>query len=265
VILTNPRADSVKKVRALFELSARQRHRRFVIEGPLAVWEAVHYANDTVRDVYVTERAARRQPEVIAAARHVHLATPEVLDAMSPDAQGILAVADIRAITLDDFLAKGKPRLVAVLSNARDPGNVGTVIRTADAAGADAVILVGNTVDPHNPKVVRASVGSLFHIPVISSSMMTGLAMVPTMTALRAAGLAILAADGSGANDVFDYPHLAAPTAWLFGNESWGLRGWDFALSNAVVSVPILGRAESLNLATAAAVCLYASARAHRN
>ncbi len=155
-----------------------------------------------------------------------------------------------------------RPQLVAVLADARDPGNVGTVIRAADAAGADAVILAGGTVDPYNGKCVRATAGSLFHLPVA-----VGVPVAAAAAGLRTAGLQVLAADGRGTCDVdsaADGGLLARPTAWLFGNEAWGLPADTLALADEVVRVPIYGRAESLNLATAAAVCLYASTRALR-
>lgn len=145
-----------------------------------------------------------------------------------------------------------------ICADVRDPGNAGTVIRTADAAGADGVVLAGRSVDAYNAKTVRASVGSLFHLP---------LALEPDPTAaVRAAqerGLTVLAADGAGEVDLFD-ADLSGPTAWLFGNEAWGLPEGLAALADHRVAIPIHGRAESLNLSTAAAVCLYASARAQR-
>ena len=141
----------------------------------------------------------------------------------------------------------------------RDPGNAGTVIRTADAAGAGGVVLAGSSVDAYNPKTVRATVGSLFHLPV---------AVEPdpaaAVAAAQAAGYTVLAADGAGDVDLFD-ADLTGPTAWLFGNEAWGLPAELAALADQRVAIPIHGRAESLNLATAAAVCLYASARAQRS
>jgi TrmH family RNA methyltransferase len=150
-----------------------------------------------------------------------------------------------------------------VLAHARDPGNAGTVIRAADAAGAGGVLLTGESVDPYNGKCVRASAGSLFHLPLAA-----GVPIDATVTALKARGLTVLAADGHGGLDLdtaIDDGRLDGPTAWLFGNEAWGLPAETRALADDVVRVPIHGAAESLNLATAAAVCLYASARAHRN
>ena len=147
---------------------------------------------------------------------------------------------------------------VAVLTQAQDPGNAGTIIRAADAAGADAVVLVRGSVDPTAPKVVRSTAGSLFHLPVV-----TGVALDDAVTALHNAGLTVLAADGRGDFDLFEAESLLeAPSAWLLGNEAHGLPSEALSRADAVVSIPIYGKAESLNVAAAAAVCLYASARA---
>jgi TrmH family RNA methyltransferase len=175
--------------------------------------------------------------------------------------QGLLAVCDFIDVPLDEVTA-ARPRLVALLANVRDPGNAGTVLRTADAAGAGAVVFADASVDPYNGKCVRASAGSLFHLPVVA-----GTRLAAAVTALKEAGLRIVAADGR-ADATLDDPGtreaLAAPTAWLFGNEAWGLPPDLLALADQSVAVPIYGRAESLNLAAAAAVCMYASASAHR-
>ncbi|MFW2513488.1 TrmH family RNA methyltransferase [Demequina sp. SO4-13] len=264
--LDNPRAERIKKVAALTGRSARSRAGALLVEGPQSVREAVRFAPDRVRDLYVSTEALARHRDIVAAAldagRWVHLGTGEVLDAMSRDAQGILAVVDETGVSLDDVLA-GSPRLVAVLSNVRDPGNAGTVIRAADAAGADAVILAGECVDPSNPKVVRSSAGSLFHLPVVRA-----LPLVDAVAELQGAGLRVLAADGSGTVTLgepgADPQALATPTAWVLGNEAWGLSADERGLADEVVRIPIYGRAESLNLATAASVCLYASATAQR-
>ncbi|WP_159798021.1 TrmH family RNA methyltransferase [Puerhibacterium puerhi] len=287
VTLANPRADRVKQVRALSGRPARLRHQQFLVEGPQGVREAVRYAADAVRDVYLTEAAADRYAEIVEAAAaagvRVHLGTREVLEAMSPDAQGVLAVVRSDSVTLGEALdalrdpdgGRRGALLVAVLATVRDPGNAGTVIRAADAAGADLVVLAGESVDVHNPKVVRSTAGSLFHVPVV-----TGVPLAEVVDAVHAEGLTVLAADGSGEHDLDELldvagpahraerapgtPDLAASTAWVFGNEAWGLPAADRALADAVVRVPIRGRAESLNLATAATVCLYASGRAQR-
>ncbi|SKC79710.1 TrmH family RNA methyltransferase [Krasilnikoviella flava] len=284
VTLANPRADRVKQVRALSGRPARSRHEQFLVEGPQGVREAVRHATDDVRDVYLTPAAAERYDEILHDALesglHVHVGTPEVLEAMSPDAQGVLAVVRAGSTGLDEAVATleqarsavGRPLLVTVLAAVRDPGNAGTVIRASDAAGADLVVLAGHSVDPHNPKVVRSTAGSLFHVPVV-----TGASLADAVAVLRSAGCVVLAADGAGTHDLDDLldvagaaprepdqPDLAGSTAWVFGNEAWGLPEADRALADAVVRVPIRGQAESLNLATAATVCLYASGRAQR-
>jgi TrmH family RNA methyltransferase len=266
VTLSNEKAERVKHVRALLGRVARSKAGVFAVEGPQAVREAVRFVPSRVKDLYLTEATAERYRDIAEGAAHagihVHLGTPAVLDAMSPDCQGVLAVVVNAGVSLDDVLAGG-PRLVMVLSNVRDPGNAGTAIRVADAAGADAVILAGQSVDPTSPKVVRASTGSLFHVPVVRS-----LPFEDAIGALRGVGLQVLAADGTGevtlAPDAADERRFALPTAWVFGNEAWGLSGAELALADAVVRIPIFGKAESLNLATAASVCLYASAYAQR-
>ena len=151
---------------------------------------------------------------------------------------------------------------LVICADVRDPGNAGTVIRTADAAGARGVVLAGHSVDPYNDKTIRATVGSLWHLPI-------AVADDPADVVRRArdAGFLVLAADGAGETDLFEAETsglLDQPVAWLFGNEAWGLPDELAALADHRVSIPILGRAESLNLSTAAAVCLYASARAGR-
>jgi TrmH family RNA methyltransferase len=159
-------------------------------------------------------------------------------------------------VALDTALAR-RPRLVAVLAGIRDPGNAGTVLRTADAAGAGAVVFAGEAVDPYNGKCVRASSGSLFHVDVVRAP------DVP-LPALRGAGLRVLAADPRG-EVLLDEVDLVPATAWLFGSEAHGLPVDVAVGADLRVRVPIHGRAESLNLAAAAAVCLYASASAHRS
>ena len=175
--------------------------------------------------------------------------------------QGLLAICEFVDVPLDE-LETSTMRLAAILANVRDPGNAGTVLRTADAAGADAVIFADASVDPYNGKCVRASAGSLFHLPLVA-----GVRLTDAVGALKRSGLRIVAADGrSGAtlDDPETRAALKAPTAWLFGNEAWGLPPELLALADQSVAVPIYGRAESLNLAAAAAVCLYATAAAQR-
>ncbi|NTV38407.1 MAG: RNA methyltransferase [Demequinaceae bacterium] len=265
-VLANVRADRVREVAALAGRSARRRASQFLVEGPQAVRELVAFRAEHVRDVYVVEDAlagggplGEIAESALAAGLHVHPMTSEVAHAMSPDCQGIVAVAQTGAI--ETSLPEASPRLVAILSQVRDPGNAGAVIRVADAAGADAVILAGDSVDPTNPKVVRATTGSLFHLPVIRAG-----SLADAVELVREAGMVVVASDVSGTSELGreGATDLDGPTAWVFGNEAWGLSGEELALADSVVRIPIFGHAESLNLGTAAAVCLYASAQAQR-
>lgn len=173
---------------------------------------------------------------------------------------GVLALCRFLDVPLTELLAGGPRGYVVICAQVSEPGNAGTVIRSADAAGAAGVVLAGDSVDLYNPKTIRASAGSAFHLPVT-----VGVDVADAVEAARAAGYQVLATEAAGDLDLFDADEvLARPSAWLFGNEAHGLAPAVAALADHRVSIPILGAAESLNLATAAAVCLYASARAQR-
>ena len=299
-LMSNPRADRVRDVAKLAGRPARLKTGRFVAEGPQAVREALlsHRADTqdggtgVVLEVFATETCLERLPELAELANDVplRLATNEVIGAMATtiSPQGIVAVCRITDFSLDDVLASGA-RLVAVLCEVRDPGNAGTILRAADSAGADAVVLTASSVDIHNPKAVRSTAGSLFHLPVI-----TGADFDAVVSALHAHGITVLAADGYGNVDLDrlqdesavrrlapalseeadddaaadapvlepSQPRLENPSAWLFGNEAQGLADAQLAAADHRVAVPVYGSAESLNVGTAATVCLYASARA---
>jgi RNA methyltransferase, TrmH family len=254
------RTPRVAAARGLLRRLDRERAGRFLVEGSQAVREALRCGS--VLELFVTERAATRHPELLkASGARVSLITERAAAGLSGTAtpQGIVAVC---ATLGRPAAALRGTRLVAVLAGVADPGNAGTVIRVADAAGAGAVVFAGDTVDLHNGKCVRASTGSLFHLAL-------GVEPDPQLAvaACRQAGLQVLAADagtGRDLDDVVDAGTLAAPTAWLFGNEAHGLDRELLAAADHAVAVPLHGHAESLNLAAAAAVCLYASARAHR-
>ncbi len=264
--LLTARSGRVKAARRLVRRPARAEQRLFLAEGPQAVREALTVPG-CVREVFAVPAAGAAHPAIRAAADAAGAAWLEVDDAAldslteTVHPQGLVAVCRFLDVPAAEVLA-GSPDLLAVCADVRDPGNAGTVIRCADAAGAGGVLLAGQSVDPYNGKAVRASAGSLFHLPVAVQPDTTAL-----LTAVRAAGLAVLAADGAGETDLDEAEEqglLDRPTAWLFGNEAWGLPDEIAALADHRVRIPIHGRAESLNLATAAAVCLYASARVQR-
>jgi len=262
--MTNSRAERVRAVAQLARPAGRRRRGLFLAEGPQAVREAVRFAPEQVRDVYLTVDAAQRHAEITdattAAGVYTHLCAPEVLAVMSGDAQGVVAVVrQLTATTADLFAGPEPPRLLTACAQVRDPGNAGTVIRAADAAGAQGVLLSSGSVDVHNPKVVRSTAGSLFHLPVA-----TGTDLAEAAGAAREGGMQVLAADGAGEQDLYGVD-LSTPTMWVFGNEAHGLARAERDLADAVVRIPIHGHAESLNLAMAATVCLYSSARAQRS
>lgn len=261
---TSIRSPRIKGARRLAKRAFRQRERRFLAEGPQAVREALDLP-DVVHELYATAEAMQRHTALIRTAEQagipVHRVTLDVMGelAQTVTPQGLLAVCSFVDVPLS---AVDRPRLVVVLSHVRDPGNAGTALRSADAAGADAVIFTDASVDPYNGKCVRASAGSLFHLPVV-----VGVRIEEVTGFLRDAGLTLLAADGQGKrtlDEAADAGMLTGPVAWIFGNEAWGLPQETLALADETVSVPIYGRAESLNLATAATVCLYATAREQR-
>ncbi|GAA3462219.1 RNA methyltransferase [Saccharothrix longispora] len=220
-----------------------------------------------MHELFVTTVAATRNPDVVRAAVDAGVRVSGVTDkaaaALSETVtpQGVVAVCSPVDVPPAEALVPGV-RLVAVLHGVADPGNAGTVVRVADAAGADAVVFAGDTVDPHNGKCVRASTGSVFHLPITRVR-----DAAEAFDGLRSAGLRLVAADGHAPEDLVTADlrgDLAAPTAWVFGSEAHGLPDDVVASLDASLKVPIYGGAESLNLATAAAVCLYASARAQR-
>ena len=256
--MTSPLSASnarVKDMRKLSRRSARAERRLFLADGPKAVEGAL--ARGVVEEVFATEAAMAQYAELLGDLAVVTLVEPRAIELLSDSVSpaGLVGVCRFLDVALTELTA---PRLVAICADVRDPGNAGTVIRCADAAGADAVVLAGDAVDLYNPKTIRASVGSAFHLPVaIERDPLRAVAWA------RSAGLEVLAADMDG-EDLFG-TELGGPTAWLFGNEAWGLPAELRAAADRVVSIPIYGGAESLNLSTAAAVCLYASARAHRS
>ena len=264
--LLSAKSGRVKAARRLARRVSRAEQRLFLAEGPQAVREALTVP-DCVVEIFAVAATGSAHADIRRAAEGQDVpwrladgaALASLAETVNP--QGLVAVCRFLDRPLFEVMA-AVPKLIAICADVRDPGNAGTVIRCADAAGAGAVVLTGTSVDPYNGKVVRATVGSLFHLPLVIHAETAGL-----IAALHAGGVTVLAADGAGEldlDDAVDDGLLAKPTAWLFGNEARGLPADLAALADHRIRIPIHGRAESLNLATAAAVCLYASARAQR-
>ena len=296
-ILDNPHAQRIRRLAELQDRRARQRHGRFLIEGPQSVREAVRWRSDLLTDLYIQSdesfpaaqgghprpfnetvgaimKQARELPDCYG-----HFVSARVMRAISGNAQGILAQARTdgflaQSMDLEDpqSLAKEGPDLVAAFWQIRDPGNAGTVIRTADATGCKAVILVDQCVELTNPKVIRSTAGSAFHIPLMTMGTEDFLALC------RRQGRTMVAADVYGTPDkpvrsladlmasgALTRPDSAGrPMVLLFGNEARGLPKELLQAMDQIVRIPIYGRAESLNLATSAAVLLYAMAMSSR-
>ncbi len=271
------RTPRVMAARKLLRRAGRDQAGRFLAEGAQAVGAALASAQagdlggtrpPVVHELFATESAAYRRPDLVAAAATAGVSVSSLTDRAAAGLsetvtpQGLVAVCGLLDVGLEVALS-GSPRLVVVLVEAADPGNAGTVIRVADAAGADAVLMAGDGVDVHNGKCVRGSAGSVFHLPLAR------VRNIPTaLQSCRRAGLRLLAATGAGDLDLDRAGAdgvLDGPCAWLFGNEAHGLPEEVAAAADHRVAVPIYGRAESLNLAAAAAVCVYATARAQRS
>lgn len=258
------KSDRVGAVRRLSNRAFRSKVQRFLAEGPQSVREAVMCRPDVVDEVFVVPDSGAHVTQIADQARRAGLRVTDVpeqvLLAMTETVhpQGIAAVC--RYFHAESAAVLNNARLVVILHEIRDPGNAGTIVRSADAAGADAVVFTGDSVDVYNGKCVRSTAGSLFHIPFAQEQQLSDV-----IAAARRANLRVLATSGSAAQDLL---HLQAggalreASAWLFGNEAHGLPPDIDA--DAAVSIPMFGQAESLNLASAAAVCLYASAFAQR-
>lgn len=235
---------------------ARRRAQRFLVEGAHLVEAASR--RGLVREIFVTESAAQRYAALLAGQHApLHVVTERAAKALSDTVTpaGLVAVCEMPTAGLEDVLTD-EPRLIAVAVGIGEPGNAGTVIRIADAMGAAAVVLGGHSVDPYNGKCLRASAGSIFSIPVIVAPEVEAV-----VAALHAAGMQVLATTVDGELRLDD-ADLTKPTAWLFGAESQGLSAQVAQQADHRVQIPMVGDAQSLNVAAAAAICLYQSVRA---
>ncbi len=251
-------AGQLRSARRLLHHKGRQLSGEFIAEGAQAVREAL--SAGAVRLLILADPAQHRELLELAGDVRVAHASPQQIASLSDTvtSQGVFALCTKRPVGLADLSGR-ELKLVVICAQVRDPGNAGTVVRCADAFGADAVILSKGSVDLHNPKTVRASVGSIFHLPVVAD-----VEFLEAVDWARARGLQVFAADSGGEplDELGRRGVLARPTVWVMGNEAWGLPSEELAACDRVVSVPMWGRAESLNLSTAAAVCLYATASA---
>ena len=264
----------IQRAQNLHRREQRTRHGQFLVEGPQAVREILSHRADLVRDLHATDSALERHPEIrdLAAKHHVWTHRVEERDFrdLSGDGQGLVVVADVPEL-VDPAAVLVDVRLAVATVATADPGNLGTVIRTADAAGAGAVLVGSRSAELYSPKVVRSTAGSLFHIPCAIGQGLEQIAEVA-----HGAGMQVLAAEGAGEWELsalqrnayeaellgarIDGPDLRRPTLWVLGNEARGFDDVDLTLVDATVAIPLYGSAESLNVSTAGAVCVYTSA-----
>ena len=255
----NPRVVSAVKLH-------RGAHRRktglFLAEGANSVAAALD--TDRIDELFYSPRAAEREHELVAGVAATGVRTTLVSERAAEllgetvTSPGLVAVCRQVDVPLAQVLSPTpRPLMLAVPVEISDPGNAGTLIRVADAVGANGVVLAGDSVDPHNGKCVRACAGSLFHVPLARERDIDAV-----LDALSEAGITVLATTARGEVDLDDAEHiLSGQVAWLFGNEAHGLDPEVAARADHRIRIPIHGRAESLNLAAAAAICLYAGAR----
>lgn len=254
------RSSRVVSAVKLHRAPVRRKSGLFLAEGANSVQAALDTGR--VEELFYSLKAATREHELVAGAAAMGVRTTLVSERAAETLgetvtpPGLVAVCRLVEVPFGEML-QAAPRLLAVPVGMADPGNAGTLIRVADAVGANGVVMAGDSVDPHNGKCVRAAAGSLFHVPVARER-----DTETVLSSLEAAGITILATTAKGEVDLDEADDiLRGPVAWLFGNEAHGLDGAVVHRATHRIRIPIHGRAESLNLAAAASICLYASAR----
>jgi len=262
-MLDDPRSNRVKGITRLSQKDARYETGLFLLEGPQGLKE-LGRSKDLVEEIFVTAAGQERYADLLRlfpASVQVEVSDQvmaRIADTKTP--QGIVSVVHHVDVPMDELL-RLKPKLVAIIDQGRDPGNIGTIIRAADAAGADGIILSADSVDIYNQKVARSTAGSILNIPIVLDQ-----DLGEAISMLKEAGLQVFSTAASGRSIAeLDKAILAKPTAWIFGNEAHVVSGQVALLADDSVSLPIYGSAESLNLATAASVCLYFTAVAQQS
>ncbi|SHE32671.1 TrmH family RNA methyltransferase [Desulforamulus putei] len=261
-MITSSQNPKIKYIRKLSQRTFRQKERKFLVEGIRLVEEALNSPWRTECFVYTSRGIqSHRGGCLLEAAVQKGAQIFQVPDSLMAELaatetpQGVLAVLWQPDYTLADVLAPGQPPLVVMVDGVQDPGNLGTIIRSADAAGAGGVILLKGTVDLYNPKTLRSTMGSLFHLPVVTAEDVTG-----ALDYLASAGITLVVGDPAGGQPVF-HADLKGPVAFVVGNEGVGPRPAIYGYKHRKVTIPMPGRAESLNVAMATSIMLYEAVR----
>jgi len=260
-LISSTQNKELTAVRRLYERKYREQERKYIIEGVRQLEEAAQAAAGLETVYFAPKLLSRARGEtLLASLRQAGVRCVEVTDAIfaqmanTETPQGILAVVRRTETDLAALTAPKNPLLV-VADGLQDPGNLGTIIRTADAAGADGVITLPGTVDLYGPKTVRSAMGSLFHLPVWPADDTASF-----LSAMQAAGVRLIAGDAA-ASQSYDAVDLRGRVALVVGSEAAGPSEAVRAAAAAWVKIPILGRAESLNVGVAASILLYEAVR----
>ena len=244
--------------RKLLRRSERDKRAAFLVEGPAVVVEALA-APVEVHDVFVAEdlddAALHRGLEARGIAPWI--VGRDVIDVLSDTVtpQGVVAVVGDPSAGPEIL---SKVDLCLVLAEVRDPGNAGTLVRSAAASGAGAVVFTAGSVDPLHPKVVRSAAGALFRVPLVRNEPLS-----EVVRALREAGVALVGADARGDADMYAFD-LSRPVALVVGNESWGFSDATEKTLDAKVRIPMPGAVESLNVSIAGSILLFEALRQRR-
>lgn len=261
-MIESPRNERIKRYRRLHKKNMRYRESLFLAEGIQAVGEAVQ-AKSPPECIICDQRGSRLLETLSGAleARSIPVfeASDEVMQTLTSTVtpQGVVAVCPMLHVGLEELLRQ-EPSILLLADRVRDPGNLGNMIRIADAAGADGMVVCPESADPYNPKTVRSTAGSIFHLPLALSG-----DAVSAVSRLRETGYAVYAADARSGR-VFWEVEWPQRLALVMGNEAWGLAREERELADELVHIPIAGRAESLNVAVAAALLLYEVLRKRR-
>lgn len=258
-ILDNPSSEKIRKIAGLSRRSSRLKYGWYRIEGAQALREALRFAPEALMDVYITEAAGESDLELLALVEAAnvrgHVVSERVAKAAADAAQGWFAVSSAEAFP---SLPELRGNLALILPETQDPGNVGTLIRLADACGASSVFVGSQTADPTSPKVIRASVGSVFHLPTPRFGDLAQLVAAFHQEGWIIAGTALEAAMELSPEMTGQF--AKQKVAWMMGNEAHGLSATQLELCDVLVTIPMFGAAESFNVTQAATLALWLTA-----
>ncbi len=264
-VLSSPSNRTVKNVKSLLSGKYREKSHRFLVEGRKMVSEAMScgYPVDMLLFSETGAGSASDADPLLSFAIKKNIpwriATDRIFrtvsDTQTP--QGVLAVVRERESSPEEIIGQS-PGFLVILDGVRDPGNVGTIMRTVDAAGGNGVILIHDCADPYQPKVVRATMGSVFRVPVVRRC-----ETEEVTDRLVRFGYHVLTSHLDG-SDLFQWQGGYDRTALVIGNESHGVSRQMMDLADSLVKIPMVGGAESLNVSVAAGILIYEIFRKRR-